>query len=187
MPDLLGLIIQLLQELNKAQMGWLANTALVLVTVVSLIGYTALVIGYTARVLFSLRVIKLYKVIANLFVTAKSKLAKKFDSPYRTDMSENKVGLWFVFIVFYCYAAFFSLYAFFFLAITTGIAIDGELPAYKTVFAYFCSMLFFTFGLFFKCEGDRALFKLRNRRNTRSNDGEEKRFERTDSSGLMEQ
>lgn len=103
MPDLLGALIQLLQQLNEAKLGWLANTALIFITLLSLL-------FFTSYVLLSPRVVTLFKIIATVFKQSKPKLSEAFSSPYDIDLSENRIFIGFAAFFYYTYMIFFLLY-----------------------------------------------------------------------------
>lgn len=159
MPDLLGSLIQLLQLLEQAKLGWLANTVLVVVTVVS-------VVYFLAVVLFNPRVIRLGNLILSGVSSAKPKIAEAMSSPYDYKFTENKVFLFISLFMFYLYMAFMLFYALLFSGIASGVLLNEKLPITKSLLAFSCALVMFGFARFFKCQGDKELFKLRNPKGT---------------------
>ncbi|WP_046875496.1 hypothetical protein [Vibrio diabolicus] len=159
MPDLLGSLIQLLQLLEQEKFGWLANTVLVVVTIVS-------VVYFLAVVLFTPRVIRLGKLILAGVSLAKPKIVEAMSSPYDYKFTENKVFLFISLFMYYMYTVFMLFYALLFSGLASGVLLDEKLPITKSLLALFCALAMFGFARFFKCQGDKELFKFRNPKDT---------------------
>ena len=159
MPDLLGSLILLLQLLEQAKLGWLANTVLVVVTIVS-------VVYLLAVVLFNPRVIRLGELILKGISSAKPKMAEAMSSPYDYKLTENKVFLFISLFMYYFYMAFMLFYALLFFGIASGIILNEKLPITTSLLALFCALVMLGFARFYKCQGDKELFKLRNSKGT---------------------
>ncbi|EIQ7476528.1 hypothetical protein LVV86_004522 [Vibrio parahaemolyticus] len=159
MPDLLGSLIQLFQLLEQAKLGWLANTVLVVVTITS-------VVYFLAVVLFNPLVIRLGKLILSGISTAKPKIAEAMSSPYDHKFTENKVFLFISLFMYYMYTAFMLFYALLFSGIASGVLLNEKLPITKSFLALFCALVMFGFARFFKCQGDKELFKFRTPKDT---------------------
>ncbi|MGR5279657.1 hypothetical protein ACPV5J_23475 [Vibrio rotiferianus] len=155
MPDLLGSLIQLLQLLEEAKLGWLANALLVLITLLS-------VVYFLAFVMFSPKVIRLAKLVNSGFSAAKPKINEAMSSPYDYKFSENKAFLSVSLFMYYMYMIFMFFYALLFSGIASGLLLDEKLPMTKSLLAYVCAIAFFAFARFFKCQGDKDLYKLRS-------------------------
>ncbi len=159
MPDLLDSLIQLLELLKEAKMGWLANTTLVLMVGLSLVYFVSFI-------LFSPRVIKLFKVIVKVFGFIKPKISEAMSSPYDKKVSDNKVFITFSMGMFYIYMLFMLIYSLIFFGLATGLLSKGAVSFSNTLLVYFCAFLFFCFSRFFKCQGDKELVKLRGSKDT---------------------
>ncbi|QUJ67740.1 hypothetical protein KDD30_00735 [Photobacterium sp. GJ3] len=155
MPDLLGSLIQLLQLLEEAMFGWLANTVLVIFTAMS-------VIYFSAVVLFSQKVIMLGRLILQGVSSVKPKIKEAMSSPYDHKFANNRVLIIISMLMYYFYLIFVLIYALLFTGIASGFLIDGKLPLSKSLLAYVCALGFFLLARLFKCQGDKELFKLRN-------------------------
>lgn len=155
MPDFLGSLIQILQLLEQAKLGWLANTVLVVVTITS-------VVYYFAVVSFNPRVIRLGKLIIASISTVKPKIAEAMSSPYDQKFTENKVFLFISLFIYYMYTAFMFFYTLLFSGIASGMLSNEKLSITKSFLALFCALVAFGFTRFFKCQGDKELFKFRS-------------------------
>ncbi len=154
MPDMLGYIIQLLQLLRDAEFGWLANSVLVIMVFLSLLYYFAFVI-------FNHRVQKLLIWLSRIFNRMKPQISEAMTSPYDIDLANNKAFIFSSIIVYYYFSLGMFLYSLIFIAIGYGWFIENELSIGKQFLAYMCGGLFYFFARYFKCQGDKELFKFR--------------------------
>ena len=159
MPNFLGMLIQLLQQLNNSNYGGLANIILIISTFLFLLYYVAFV-------LFDPKVISLFKTIRSLFNASKPIISEAFSSPYSMNLADNIIFIKFSIFLFYMYALSAFMFSILFFGVFLGFAIEGELAFTKKLLALIFALLLFLFSWHCKCKGDKELFKIKNKKST---------------------
>jgi len=144
------------QSVSESKWAWLAESSAVIILLIS-------TLAISSSLIYSRPVQRFWRDIKCLLGSLTEKANEMNESPYDRKIEESPAIAWFMIGWFYLMCAMMFIYGLPFAFIFSGIYGPEELPISKRLIALGATLTMWFFGRLLKVEGDKLLYKIRNR------------------------